>query len=116
MCERTVVMYAGRVVEEGPTDAVFASPRMPYTIGLLHSIPRLDGSSVRLEPIKGSPPNPAKLPAGCPFRPRCAFAEERCAVERPALRTISAPGEPLRRIACHVDVAAGAAAAPGRAR
>ncbi len=101
MCERTVVMYAGRVVEEGPTEDVFADPRMPYTIGLLHSIPRLDGTQGgRLEPIPGSPPNPANLPAGCPFRERCVFAVDRCATERPELREI-APG---RRIACHVDV------------
>jgi oligopeptide transport system ATP-binding protein len=105
MCERTVVMYAGRVVEEGPTDDVFADPRMPYTVGLLHSIPRLDGdTSKRLEPIPGSPPNPANLPAGCPFRARCSFSVEQCATERPALKTISEPGAPIRRIACHVDV------------
>jgi oligopeptide transport system ATP-binding protein len=105
MCERTVVMYAGRVVEEGPTEDVFADPRMPYTIGLLHSIPRLDETTAeRLEPIPGSPPNPADLPPGCPFRERCAYAVDRCAVDRPELRRISADGAPLRRIACHVDV------------
>ena len=113
MCERTVVMYAGRVVEEGPTDEVFADPRMPYTVGLLHSIPRLDGdTSARLEPIPGSPPNPADLPAGCPFRERCAFSVEQCATERPALETISAPDAPLRRVACHVDVRTAATHAP----
>ena len=105
MCERTVVMYAGRVVEEGPTDEVFADPRMPYTIGLLHSIPRLDIThDERLQPIPGSPPNPANLPPGCPFRERCAYGIDRCATERPVLRQISADGEPVRRVACHVDV------------
>jgi oligopeptide transport system ATP-binding protein len=100
MCERTIVMYAGRVVEEGPTTTVFADPRMPYTIGLLESVPRLDAANDRLVPIPGSPPNPADLPSGCPFRPRCRWATERCAAERPLLREI-APGH---RIACHVDV------------
>jgi len=100
MCERTIVMYAGRVVEEGPTTAVFADPRMPYTIGLLESVPRLDAANDRLVPIPGSPPNPADLPSGCPFRPRCRWATERCAAERPVLREI-APGH---RIACHADV------------
>jgi oligopeptide transport system ATP-binding protein len=100
MCERTVVMYAGRVVEEGPTSEVFANPRMPYTVGLLESIPRLDSAGERLVPIPGTPPNPASLPSGCPFRPRCRWATDRCAAERPLLREI-APGH---KIACHVDV------------
>jgi len=100
MCERTVVMYAGRVVEEGATSEVFANPRMPYTIGLLESIPRLDSAGERLVPIPGSPPNPANLPSGCPFRARCRWAMDRCAAERPLLREI-APGH---QIACHVDV------------
>ncbi len=105
MCDRTIVMYAGRVVEEGPTEDVFADPRMPYTVGLLHSIPRLDGEQTeRLEPIPGSPPNPADLPSGCPFRVRCAWSADRCATERPELREISAPGEPVRRVACHFDI------------
>jgi oligopeptide transport system ATP-binding protein len=100
MCDRTVVMYAGRVVEEGRTADVFADPRMPYTIGLLESIPRVDSAGERLVPIPGSPPNPADLPSGCPFRPRCRWATDRCAAERPVLREI-APGH---RIACHADV------------
>jgi oligopeptide transport system ATP-binding protein len=103
MCDRTIVMYAGRVVEEGPTQDVFENPKMPYTIGLLHSIPRLDGAAAeRLEPIPGSPPNPADLPSGCPFRVRCAWAEDRCATARPVLRDIA--GSSGRRIACHFDV------------
>jgi oligopeptide transport system ATP-binding protein len=107
MCDRTIVMYAGRVVEEGPTEDVFEDPRMPYTVGLLRSIPRLDEEQAdRLEPIPGSPPNPADLPPGCPFRERCAWAEERCRSERPELRDLSAEGGEVRRIACHVDIRA----------
>ncbi len=105
MCDRTVVMYAGRVVEEGPTEHVFGDPRMPYTIGLLRCIPRLDeGAGERLEPIPGAPPNPADLPAGCPFRVRCPYSVPRCAAERPELRLLTGDGEAPRRIACHVDV------------
>jgi oligopeptide transport system ATP-binding protein len=104
MCDRTVVMYAGRVVEEGRTEDVFASPRMPYTVGLLRSVPRLDAAEERLVPVPGSPPDPQRLPSGCPFRVRCPWAEARCATERPELREIQAPGAAPHRIACHVDV------------
>jgi oligopeptide transport system ATP-binding protein len=105
MCDRVIVMYAGRVVEEGPTEEIYTHPRMPYTVGLLHSIPRLDRDhSERLEPIPGSPPNPAHLPSGCPFRPRCRWSEDRCSEERPALRTVSAAGEPVHQVACHFDI------------
>ncbi len=106
MCERTIVMYAGRVVEEGRTSDVFERPRMPYTVGLLKSVPRLDEERrERLVPIPGTPPNPAHLPSGCPFRPRCPWVEAVCATERPALREIQSPGEPVHRIACHFDIA-----------
>ncbi len=104
MCDRTVVMYAGRVVEEGRTEDVFASPRMPYTIGLLRSVPRLDAAEARLVPVPGSPPDPQRLPSGCPFRVRCPWVEERCSIERPELREVQAPGDGVHRIACHVDV------------
>jgi oligopeptide transport system ATP-binding protein len=105
MCDRTIVMYAGRVVEEGLTTEVFKQPRMPYTVGLMKSIPRLDEIvAERLEPIPGQPPNPAHLPAGCPFRVRCPWAQARCAEERPDLREIQTEGAPVHRIACHVDI------------
>jgi oligopeptide transport system ATP-binding protein len=104
MCDRTVVMYAGRVVEEGVTETVFADPRMPYTIGLLHSVPRLDVVAERLVPVPGTPPDPQHLPSGCPFRVRCPWAEDRCAAERPVLREVQAPGQAVHRVACHVDV------------
>ena len=100
MTQRIQVMYAGRIVETATTDELFAHPRHPYTVGLLRSIPRLDiGGSRELIPIDGLPPDLTRLPAGCPFAPRCAWAIERCLVENPELTvpgtTGSAEGMPL---------------------
>src|SRR2546429_3574829 len=82
MCERVMVMYAGRVVEEGPTEAVFAAPRHPYTWSLLRSIPRLDADEHQpLRAIDGMPPDLSSLPSGCPFHPRCPFRVDRCVTE-----------------------------------
>ncbi len=69
-------MYAGRVVEEGPSSAIFAAPRMPYTAGLLASVPRLvlDEREMRLAAIPGEVPSPTRHPRGCAFHPRCAHA------------------------------------------
>jgi oligopeptide transport system ATP-binding protein len=100
LCERVMVMYAGRIVEEGAVEQIFDDPQHPYTQGLLHSMPRLDGASAtELATIPGQPPNLQALPPGCAFRDRCAFAFERCARERPRLRAI-APG---RAKACHLE-------------
>jgi len=86
MCDRVMVMYAGRVVEEGRTEDVFAHPEHPYTWSLLRSIPRLDADDREpLKPIEGAPPDMMRLPAGCKFRPRCHFAIDRCAKEEPDL-------------------------------
>ena len=74
MAHRTLVMYAGRPVELGKTDDVFYSPRMPYTAGLLGSIPSA-GDTGRLRPITGAPPSLINLPTGCPFSPRCPLAD-----------------------------------------
>ena len=71
LCHRVLVMYAGRIVEEAPARNLFATPRHPYTRGLLHSSPRWDTRSERLIPIQGSPPDLADLPPGCSFNPRC---------------------------------------------
>jgi oligopeptide transport system ATP-binding protein len=77
--DRVNVMYAGRVVERGAAAEIYARPRHPYTLGLLRSVPRLDRPRrARLDPISGQPPDLARLGPGCPFRPRCAFAVERC--------------------------------------
>ena len=99
MCERVMVMYAGRVVEEGPTDDVFASPKHPYTWSLLQSIPRLDAEAHEaLRPIEGMPPDMTNLPEGCAFHPRCPFRIERCIQETPALAWVG----DTQRAACWV--------------
>jgi peptide/nickel transport system ATP-binding protein len=86
MAHRVLVMYAGRSVELGETDAVFYRPRMPYTAGLLGSIPALEAvRAERLRPIKGTPPSLINLPAGCPFSPRCPLADELCRTTEPPL-------------------------------
>jgi len=86
MCQRVLVMYAGRVIEEASTPQLFSKPAHPYTQGLLRSIPRLeDTQQQRLIPIKGQPPDLVNLPPGCPFVPRCPKAQERCRVELPKL-------------------------------
>jgi len=99
LCERVMVMYAGRIVEEGPIGPIFAEPQHPYTMGLLDSMPRLDEeTAAELRTIPGQPPNLQALPEGCSFRDRCPFAFERCA-ERPELLEF-APG---RAKACHLE-------------
>jgi oligopeptide/dipeptide ABC transporter ATP-binding protein len=92
------VMYAGKLVEKGTTDEVFYEPRMPYTLGLLGSLPRMDQARQRLTPIKGSPPSLLNLPPGCPFTPRCPLAEDICDTEEPPLEVVSATGHSS---ACH---------------
>jgi oligopeptide transport system ATP-binding protein len=89
MCERVLVMYAGRIVESGPTKDVFAHPKHPYTWSLLRSIPRLDAEKHEpLRPIEGVPPHLVDLPAGCAFHPRCAFRIERCSRDTPSLERV----------------------------
>ncbi len=89
MTDRLVVMYAGKVVESGKTSEVFANPRMPYTIGLLRSIPRLDeGKGRKLSPIRGLPPDLIDLPQICPFSPRCDYVQEHCLQQTPPLRSV----------------------------
>ncbi|SEV92496.1 oligopeptide transport system ATP-binding protein [Cognatiyoonia koreensis] len=100
-CDRTLVMYGGQIMEDGPTDDVFASPSHPYTKGLLQAVPRLDRIETELKTIAGEPPDMSRLPAGCPFSPRCAQVQNICASLRPEL---VAHGDARRR-ACHVPVA-----------
>ena len=91
MADRVAVMYGGRVVEEGDVVEIFKSPRHPYTIGLLNSVPRTDyaaadrGEARRLEAIPGNVPNPRRLPPGCAFAPRCRHAIDACAAAVPDL-------------------------------
>ena len=89
MCERVMVMYAGRIVESGPTEDVFAYPKHPYTWSLLRSIPRLDADVHEpLKPIEGLPPDLMSLPSGCAFHPRCPFKVERCTRDTPELNRV----------------------------
>jgi oligopeptide/dipeptide ABC transporter ATP-binding protein len=78
ICDRLVVMYGGRLVEEGPADEVLRRPRHPYTFALLRAVPTRDTSIDDLEAIPGSPPAVGEVASGCPFVPRCAFAEDAC--------------------------------------
>jgi oligopeptide/dipeptide ABC transporter ATP-binding protein len=88
MCDRVLVMYAGHIVESGTVEAIFRSPRHPYTIGLMNSLPKLTGDEEWLEPITGAPPSLINLPPGCPFHPRCFLARERCRQEIPPLAPV----------------------------
>ncbi|WP_193334613.1 ABC transporter ATP-binding protein [Devosia beringensis] len=85
VADRMMVMYGGRAVETGGVDDLFYDPRHPYTLGLLHSTPHIAKRAARLDPIQGLPPSFEHLPKGCSFNPRCAFAFDRCLVERPPL-------------------------------
>ena len=87
ICDRVLVMYAGRTMEYGAVDDIFYRPTHPYTIGLLGAIPRLDGKQEMLTTIPGNPPNLVRLPAGCPFQERCPYVHEECRQHAPALQT-----------------------------
>jgi oligopeptide/dipeptide ABC transporter ATP-binding protein len=92
--DRVAVMYAGQIVEEAATAALFARPSHPYTRGLFNSIPRITGPVERLRPIPGTVPSPAAWPSGCRFRPRCPYAFEPCGREPP--RNDVGPGQWMR--------------------
>ncbi len=95
--DRTIVLYGGQIMEQGPTTDIFAAPSHPYTLGLLSAVPRLDADHDILPTIDGEPPNMLGLPPGCPFAPRCDLVRELCHGARPAL---TASGDRAR--ACHV--------------
>jgi oligopeptide transport system ATP-binding protein len=100
LCDRVMVMYAGRVVEAAPVDQLFHNPQHPYTAGLLRSMPRLDEvMQERLTTVPGQPPNMQRLPSGCAFRNRCTYRMDICATELPPLRPIA----PERSKACHLQ-------------
>jgi oligopeptide/dipeptide ABC transporter ATP-binding protein len=89
MADRIAVMYAGRVIEEGPAETIFAEPYHPYTWGLLDSIPKLDEArGEKLVPIPGNPPSLIHVPAGCPFHPRCRARRPQCVEAVPPLRNV----------------------------
>ena len=94
-----LVMYAGRPVEQGTVDEIFYEPRMPYTLGLIGSMPRMDEDrGHRLTPVHGTPPSMLHLPPGCPFRPRCPMAQDICAETEPDLMPVDPSGHVS---ACH---------------
>lgn len=99
LCDRVVVMYLGRVMEEGPAAEVFRAPAHPYTRALLAATPSLRHRSAVAAPLAGEVPSIARPPSGCVFRTRCTFAEARCAEAVPVLDAL--PGAGKRRIACH---------------
>ena len=97
LCDRVVVMYLGRVMEEGPAERIFAEPAHPYTRALISATPRLDPARrARRILLPGDPPSPSDPPSGCVFRTRCAHAIEACAQQVPQLR----PFGEARRVAC----------------
>ena len=103
IADDVIVMYGGNVVEAAPVDELFASPQMPYTLGLLSSIPRLDRDpSQRLDPIPGNPPSLISAPAGCVFSPRCEYTlrvpDDACHTTRPELLEAG----PAHRVRCHI--------------
>ena len=99
LADRVIVMYAGRIVESGDVHTIFRSPKHPYTVGLLDSLPRLDADGSRLTPIDGQPPRIGRIAPGCAFSPRCRLRQdrERCVTVRPELAE-TAVGS---RSACH---------------
>jgi oligopeptide transport system ATP-binding protein len=100
LCDRVLVMYGGRIVEDAPVRQIFYEPQHPYTQGLLRSTPRLDEAKAEeLRTIPGQPPNLQRLPPGCAFHERCAWRMERCRIEEPVLREIGTG----RRKACHLE-------------
>ena len=103
VADDVAVMYGGRIVELGPTRVIYDNPEMPYTLGLLASIPRMDRDPhKRLDPLRGNPPSPIKLPKGCVFQPRCNYFERvpggRCFTDRPELLE----SEPDHSVRCHL--------------
>ena len=100
VAERAAIMYAGRIVEEGPIREVYDNPAHPYARGLLDSIPSVDAREERLTPIPGAPPSLLDMPPGCAFAPRCAFAQPACSAGVPDLR-VPAGWPENHRAACY---------------
>ncbi len=103
LSDDVAVMYGGRIVEEAKVDDLFSKPEMPYTWGLLGSLPRVNADVERLEQIPGQPPSLLRPPPGCAFNPRCAYTFDRCRAELPELQP--SPGHDGHRFRCHLDVA-----------
>lgn len=86
VADKIVVMYGGQVVEQSPVDDLFDEPLHPYTVGLMNSIPAIEGAIERLQSIEGNVPSPENMPKGCRFAPRCSKAFDRCFAEAPQLK------------------------------
>lgn len=102
IADRVMVMYAGEVVESGPTRDLMENPHHPYTKGLIASLPNLSaakGKGQRLSEISGNVPNPGQLPTGCPFHPRCDWAMDQCKTKKPYLENTT----PNRQRSCHLE-------------
>jgi len=104
MVENVVVMYSGQIVEQGTVDQVLLSPKAPYTMGLLESIPTVEKRGGRLSVIKGTVPSPFNLPPACRFEPRCPYHWELCREKAPDLYPAGGPGQLAR---CHLHTPAG---------
>ncbi|HTY79407.1 MAG TPA: ABC transporter ATP-binding protein [Candidatus Bathyarchaeia archaeon] len=109
MCDQVAVMYAGRLVEAGPVRSIFNEPAHPYTRALIESIPKFGDAAERLTAIEGQPPDPAALPPGCAFHPRCPFVVDQCRAEAPPETQIAA----RHRARCWVATPAPAGALKG---
>ncbi len=112
-CDKVAVMYAGEIVEYGDLQHIFNETAHPYTKGLFNSLPSLDRKEKRLKPIAGLMPDPARLPEGCKFHPRCPFAEERCSAVNPEMAEV-APGHLVKCLRCQEKSIA--ASDPGAAK
>jgi len=93
VCDRVMVMYAGKPVEKAPVEELYYDPKHPYTVGLMSSIPRVSDKRERLQTIPGVMPDLVQLPSGCSFHPRCPFAEEKCTRKKPPLTDIESGAE-----------------------
>jgi len=102
LCDQVIVMYGGRVMEQGSAQQLFKTAAHPYTLGLLQAVPRMDRDDASLLAIPGAPPNMARLPKGCPFSERCSFADAHCQTTLAPLQALAGAEDHLR--ACHRDV------------
>ena len=97
VARRVNVMYAGRIVERGTVEKILGQSAHPYTRGLMAAVPRVSGGKTRMAGIPGAVPNPARLPSGCPFHPRCPKAQPLCAQQDPIETIITED----HRVRCH---------------
>ena len=103
MCSKVAIMYAGEIVESGSVEDIYGDRRHPYTIGLVNSVPNLEDEQTRLTPVNGLMPDPADLPPGCKFHPRCPHASDRCRSEQPHNTEVS----PGHLVQCHLAAECG---------